>query len=338
MSETASPVVPVRVNHVIERVVEVSSENTGDRYASALRVYGRWCNETDRDPIETDPLALDRYFRHLKEQDYAYSTVGVHKSALSSFFESAEYLAEMGRLDADVPAENPTEGTNLFDVFPDKADRRTKKERALDGTENRHALDSDTVDAIAESVPSPTVRNELFVRLTYQGMLRRGEAIRLKEGDIDRQERSITVRAEVAKNGESRKTYYMPSLDTLLDVWLDVDRDAYTRAAESDYVFVSEQNEHMSGWHASDVVKRAARAAGYQDTMYTDAQGKERAKIGVHTLRHSGAVRRWENEADLETLRRLLGHEDLSTTQEYLDVDPDDVAEKARKSWHRRED
>jgi integrase len=68
--------------------------------------------------------------------------------------------------------------------------------------------------------------------------------------------------------------------------------------------------------------------------LYTDAKGAEHQAVSFHSLRHSGAVRRWENGADLRTLQILLGHEYISTTQDYLDVDMDDVAHKTRRFWN----
>lgn len=323
------------VERVIERVENITTEGTGRRYSGALYVYALWCDENGHDPLHADAITLERYLRHLKaDKGYAYGTASIHQAALTKFFDAVEYLANGGRVEADVQDENPTEGTNLYDVYPDKAERRTKKERALDGTEKRHALTESEVEDMVSNVPSPKVRNQLVIRLTYQAMLRRTEVQQLKLSDIDQDERCITVRAEVAKNGESRKTYYMPSLDRLLNLWL-TDRESYAVASESDYLFVGENmaDKHLSGFQVGEVVAEAAEGAGVQRVLYTDARGTERRAVSTHSLRHSGAVRRWENGADLETLRRLLGHEDLSTTQQYLDVDPDDLADKARQFW-----
>jgi len=320
------------VEWLIQRVEQTSAQSTGRRYREALRVFVKWCQKNDINPLEADWLVLDGYFRSLKDDGYAYSTVGIHQAALNTFYETAAKMADDGRIDVDIE-ENPTSKTDLYDVYPNKADRQSKKSQELDGTDSRHALSSEDVEKIVEHVPSPVVRNELLVRLCYQCMLRRKELISLKLGDVDRDEREVTVRADVAKNGQARTVYYMPTLDSLMSAWIDVDRAAVAYASESDYLFPTDQSEHLRGFSATRVVDRAAQSAGLQDVLYTDAKGQERRKIGAHTLRHSGAVRRWESGCDLETLRRLLGHEELTTTQQYLDVDPDDIAEKARRFW-----
>lgn len=335
MSETTSPVGD-RVNAVIERIGRTMPDSSS-RYGGSIRVYAKWCNDRPHDAFDVTPLDVEDYLLYLSNgQDYAYKTVNVHKSALSKFFETAEKLQDGGRLDATLPPENPVDDVSLNDVT---TTTKTKKEQALEGTDDRHGLPAEKVDELANSVPSPTVRNELLVRLTYQGMLRRKEVSRLKLGDIDPDERSITIRSEVAKNGESRTVYYMPDLDQLMNLWRNVDRESYALASDSPYLFLSNEREHLSRFHVGDIVRQAAENAGLQETLYTDAQGNEKKKITTHTLRHSGAVRRWSDDengnggADLRTLQKLLGHESIKTTETYLDVGDDDLAQKARNTW-----
>jgi integrase/recombinase XerD len=300
-------------------------------------VYAKWCHERPHDAFDVTPLDVEDYLLHLSnDKEYAYQTVSVHQSALSKFFETAEKLVDGGRIDATLPSENPVEEVSLKDVT---TTTKTKKEQALEGSEDRHGLPPEKVDEIANAVPSPTVRNELLVRLMYQGMLRRKEVARLKLDDIDRDNRSITIRSDVAKNGESRTVYYMPTLDRLMRLWWDIDRDSYALADESDYLFLSNEREHLSRFHVGQIVVRAAENSGHQSVLYTAADGTEKNTITAHTLRHSGAVRRWSDDehgnggADLRTLQKLLGHQSIKTTETYLDVGDDDLAQKARNTW-----
>jgi len=335
MSETTEPVIDERVNEVIVRVEEITSEGTGERYGGAIRVFDKWCTDRPHDAFDVTYLDVEDYLRTLKEErDYAYSTANVHFSALAKFYEAATELVDAERIDVDV-ADEPTEDVSLNNVYTDKSDRKGKKKRALGGSVDRHALPPEDMENIVNNVPSPTVRNQLLVRLTYQGMLRRKEVARLKLGDIDREKQSITIRSEVAKNGEERTVYYMPDLDHLISLWWDVDRKSYALASDSDYLFLSNEREHLSGFHVGDIINRAAENAGLQETLYTDARGNEKKKITTHTLRHSGAVRRWRGEkgADLRTLQLLLGHESIKTTEEYLDVADKDLAKKSRSTW-----
>lgn len=327
---------------IIQRVESNHAESTGQRYISCLNKWAEWCEGRGENPVAATAIDVEGYLSELhNKHDYSYKTVNVHLSAIRSFFEAADALGDAGKIDTH-PAdlwegrgrwENPTENVALNNIVTDKAKRlNTKKERAMSGDE-RHALPESDVQELFESVPSPTVRNALMLRIAYQGMLRRTEVARLKISDINRQEGSITIRPEVSKNGEERTTYYMDSLSTLLSSWLDVDRGAYDTAADSEYVFVSNDRERIHEQWISQIFRNTVTEAGLDNVLYTNANGAEKQKVTFHSLRHSGAVRRWENGADLRTLQILLGHKDISTTQQYLDVDLDDVGAKARRYW-----
>jgi integrase/recombinase XerD len=306
-------------------------------------VYAKWCRAEDRDPFAATSLDIEDYLRELhEERDYGYSTVNVHLAALSHFFDAADTLAENGRA---VPSpqerspvnrwENPTDDARLANVVANKEDRKySKKERALAETGDRHGLNREQVDAVLEAVPSPTLRNATMLRLGYQAMLRRTEVARLKVDDIDWNDHSITVRPEVSKNGESRTTYFQPSLTTSLKSWIDVDREGYALASDSEYVFLSHERERLTDFHVGDVFRQASLEANIgQEVLYTDARGHDKLKYSFHSLRHAGAVRRWENDCDLRTLQKLLGHESISTTETYLDVEDEALAQKAKATW-----
>jgi integrase/recombinase XerD len=81
-------------------------------------------------------------------------------------------------------------------------------------------------------------------------------------------------------------------------------------------------------------VKQAAGDAGLQAHVYTDSGGKQRDKVTPHTLRHSFAVHmlKTPNPVDVRTLQGLLGHSDLSVTEQYLDLVRDDEKDEYLRS------
>lgn len=330
---------------VIEQIRQTNSEGTGDRYASCVQKFAVWCGGAGVDPFAATAIEIEAFLRELhEEEDYAYSTLNVYDSALKHFYEEARRLADAGKRVPDPreesPADrwtNPVENALLSNVVTDKEKRqKTKKERALERHGGRHALPPEEVAALIEAVPAPRTRNMAIARLAYEAMLRRGEVAQLKVGDVDFEDRTIYVRAGVAKNGESRTTVYTTTeTDHLLRTWLDVDRPAYRTAAESDYLFLSDERGRLSNFHVGDIIRQAAWNADEVDqcVLYETATGNEALKVSTHTLRHSGAVRRWENGADLRTLQKALGHADISTTETYLDVDEEAVTEKLQASW-----
>lgn len=308
---------------VMDRIESISDSSR--QYNSAIRVFNRWY---DGCPLTADNVDIDGYLRHLTDdRGYAYDTVTTHRAGLVKLFDEAEFLADGGRIDTDIPDENPARkvSTNAVTSSSD-----TKKESELERLSDRHALEKETVEEIIDHVPSPTVRNELLCRLTYQCMLRRGEVVSIKQSDINGN--NLTIRSEVSKTGESRTVRFDGTIRRLLDMW-SVDREA-RHGTDSEYLFPSDRREgHIMTKTPNLVVKEAATSLGIQETLYTTSHGHKRQKVTAHTLRHSGAVRRWDNGVDLRTIQKALGHASLSQTQEYLDVSDDSVGEKMVSGW-----
>lgn len=332
------------IEEVCDELERTNSDSTGSRYAGSVRMFAKWCEAEDIDLWGSTSRDIERYMSDLKEKDYAYSTAIVHLSALQQFYDHADSMYEDGEDIPDVQERfkgrsrwsNPAEKSKATNAYPALEDRKySKKERALQNTEDVHGMTPEQVDDLLEHVPSPTLRNSVLLQIGYQGMLRRTEVAQLKwEDDIDTEDCSIFVRPEVSKNGEKRTTYYQPSLNPALKSWYNVDRAAYSTAEDSDYLFLSAERERLTDFHVGDIFRQASFDADIgQEVLYTDASGTDKLKYSFHSLRHAGAVRRWENGADLRTLQLLLGHSDISTTSHYIDVNPDDLASKAKGTW-----
>lgn len=333
-----------QIEAVCDELERTNSDGTGTRYSGAIRKYAQWCNSEDRDLWGATPMDIERYMSHLQDKDYAYSTVNVHLAALQQFYDLADRMYQGGE---DIPDmeersrgrsrwQNPAKEAKATNVYSNKEDRKySKKARALQNTEDVHGMSDEQVSELLEHVPSPTLRNSVLLQIAYQGMLRRTEVAHLKWDDIDTDECSIFIRPEVSKNGEKRTTYYQPSLNSALKSWYNVDRASYSAAEDSDYLFISsEQRERLADFTVGNIFRQASFEADIgQEVLYTDASGHDKLKYSFHSLRHAGAVRRWNNGADLRTLQLLLGHEDISTTQQYLDVTQEDLGAKAKATW-----
>lgn len=331
------------IEAVCDEIERTNTSSTGPRYAGAVRKYAQWWDQVDKDLWGATSRDIEKYMTSLKEQDYAYSTVNVHLSALQQFYDLADSMWKDGE---DIPNvrdcfsgrshwSNPAEKADTTNAYPAKEDRKySKKERALQNTEDVHGMSDEQVSDLLDHVPSPKLRNSVLIKIAHQGMLRRTEVAQLKWDDIDTDDCSIYIRPEVSKNGEERDTYYQPSLNTELKTWYNVDRAAYATAEDSEYLFLSSERERLTDFHVGDIFRQASFEADIgQEVLYTDASGHDKLKYSFHSLRHAGAVRRWDNGADLRTLQLLLGHESIETTSTYLDVNTEDLGPKARATW-----
>lgn len=182
------------------------------------------------------------------------------------------------------------------------------------------------VDLMANNVADPKLRNEAILRLLFQTGMRRQELRSAKLENVDRDNRSIMI--QDAKDPEKhREVHYQPSLDFLMQQWIEVYRDSYGPAADSPYLFVTQRSEHLGDNRLSRIIRKAADEAGIQETLYEDAAGKKRYRVTAHAFRHGHAVEAVKSGIDIRRLQLHMGHEKLETTQQYLEFLNRDVAD-----------
>lgn len=330
------------VERVIDNIYNQKSDTTAERYAGTIRTFAKWC-DTEESPIN-NPFAaavvdIEDYLSHLDtDRDYAYSTINCHISALNAFYSSAKKLADGGRNVPDprrefsgdsLNWENPAENASL----PDMNYEGTKRAKALESRDYEDKLTTKQVEDLTDNAASPITRNACLIQVMYHGMLRRTEAANLKVSDIDTEERTITIRSVVAKNGNSRIVPYTRQLDNYLSTWLNIDRESYATAAESEYLFLSNHRNKLSERHIGDIINDAATNADLQEVLFETANGRDIHRVTGHSLRRSGATRRWDAGCDIYTLKEWLGHESVDTTKTYINADKSELIDKNRHHW-----
>ncbi|NQT74633.1 MAG: site-specific integrase [Chloroflexi bacterium] len=132
-------------------------------------------------------------------------------------------------------------------------------------------------------------RNLLMVDLMSNTGMRRGEVANLTAGDVDLKRQLLVVRQ--GKGQKDREIEVNPPMMERL-------REFMKNKDSSESVF------GLFPESISDIIKRAAKKAG--------------VGLHAHSLRHYFGNRLVDRGVDLEIIRRLMGHENLSTTQRYV--------------------
>ncbi|ELZ73542.1 site-specific recombinase xerd [Haloferax volcanii DSM 14919] len=294
------------------RVRAKNSDGTANRYASAIRRYVAWLDSEGLSIEDADRWDIENHLLELAEGEFAEGTIKIAKASIEKYYKELH------------DTEGITEGISLSQWSNIKG---TKKSKALG--DDVHYLEPEQIQQLVDNVPSPKLRNQLLIKLAFQTGLRRGELTTIKLRDVNREERSIKIHADKTHN--NRTVYYQPSLDTSLSLWIDVERNAVLTADSSPYLFPTQKRENLLPKSYGKIVRIAAENAGIQEVLYEDNGGRPIRKITSHSLRHSFAVACLRNNMDVRTLQKLMGHENIETTERYLDIADEDIKQKARQ-------
>jgi integrase/recombinase XerD len=155
-------------------------------------------------------------------------------------------------------------------------------------------LSQDEVRTILKMVKRPAYR--MVLTIIYACGLRISEGIRLKTSDIDGKRNILRVR-----NGKGGKDRCVP----LHSHPLELLRAYYRQHGNGSSFLFPLKDDHIT----ADSVERA-----FKDALWESGVDK---KATVHTLRHSYATHLVENGLDIGTIKDLLGHSSIVTTNIY---------------------
>lgn len=142
-------------------------------------------------------------------------------------------------------------------------------------------------------------RDALIVETLYQTGIRVSELLGLKVKDISKTDKYIRV---LGKRAKFREIPLMPELLERLHLYLKMRNHI---EIDSEYLFVSEKGKQLSS--------RALYAIVYTYLSKVTSNDKK----SPHILRHTFATHMLNNGADLNLIKEILGHANLSATQIY---------------------
>lgn len=165
------------------------------------------------------------------------------------------------------------------------------------------------------------IRNQTIIEVMYSCGLRVSEVIEMKISNIFFDESLIKVL------GKGKKERFVPLSSIakkLLYNYIDCERDESKINKQSvDIVFLNNRGSKLSRIMLYNIINDAALAA------------KINYKISPHTLRHSFATHLIENGADIISIQKMMGHENIITTEKYLNVNKKHLVETMIK-YHPR--
>lgn len=262
-----------------------ASPHTQDAYARDLRRLQRalHARATTLEAARTDDLR--RYLGELAGRGYARRTQARHLSSMREFY---RFLLADGRR-----ADNPADPLR----FPRQARSLPK---VLDEGEVARLLET----AAADRTPRG-LRLCAALELLYGTGLRVSELVGIPIAALDP---DLTALSVVGKGNKERRLPLGEPARDAVRAWLQVREGGPSSGARARWLFPSGRG-HLSRRRLAQSLKELAARAGIAP-----------ARVSPHVLRHAFASHMLARGADLRTLQRLLGHEDISTVQIYTHV------------------
>lgn len=160
---------------------------------------------------------------------------------------------------------------------------------------------SDLLAQIDAPVGFEEIRDKLIVEMFYVTGMRRAELIHLKVKNVDRSSNTIKV---LGKRNKERIIPILSVIADQIDLYIR-ERETLEGNTDDDYFFVSKKGLKLS------------ESFVYRLINSYFSRVSEKVKKSPHVLRHTFATHLLNNGADLNSVKELLGHSSLASTQVY---------------------
>ncbi len=154
--------------------------------------------------------------------------------------------------------------------------------------------------SVAGKTDFQRLRDTAIMEVLYASGIRRAELVGLNLSDVDLERRLMRV---IGKGNKQRTVFINQASADAIRNYLGV-----RPRTPDEALFVSRRKTRMSHRQAWVIFRQFADLSGLAK------------HVTPHVMRHSFATHLLENGADLMTIKELLGHESLSTTQIYTNV------------------
>ena len=158
---------------------------------------------------------------------------------------------------------------------------------------------NEVINKLDDNDDFESVRNKLIVELLYSTGMRRAELIEIKIGAIDFSNAMLKVL------GKRNKERYIPLLKSVLQtlkIYIEKREDI---TSDNDYLFITKKGNKIYPNFVYRII----------NDYFSSVSSK--VKKSPHVMRHSFATHLLNEGADLNSVKELLGHSSLASTQIY---------------------
>jgi integrase/recombinase XerD len=259
------------------------SANTVSAYRNDLKQFVLYLQEHHgiQAWAEVEATHLTSHVLHLREREYASSTVARKTAAVKSFF---GFMHREGQLRSD----------------PSDTLASPRVEKYVPKSMSEHQVQSLLREPAQDTSPD-AVRDCAMLHMLYATGMRVSELVSLDVSDVNLDAGVVSC---TGKQNRKRSLDISPETLPVLKQYLEVARPAIARASGDEALFLNHRGSRLTRQGFWLILKGYAEQAGIEN-------------ITPHTLRHSFATHQINRGRDLGDVQRMLGHVSISTTQVY---------------------
>ncbi len=257
------------------------SQHTILSYKNDLRQYAEFASETGQTEDIPDHITLRMWVVYQMEDDISPRTIHRKLSSLRSY---CKFLMQMGHIKT-----NP-----LDKVLKPKLNKMLPE-----------FIEDDKINQFLDEYNFGSdftgMRNRLVIELLYQTGMRRAELVSLKIASFEPGKKQLLIHG---KRNKQRIVPLSTSLTSLIEDYLCLRQEKFPHSPDSSLLLTDKGH------------------AVYDKLIYRIAHNflsflTTRKKKSPHVLRHTFATHLLNKGADLNAIKELLGHANLSATQIY---------------------
>ncbi len=258
------------------------SKHTSNAYQKDLEDFQQFCNEhfDTTDISKVDYNYIRSWIVSLSESGISNRSINRKISSLQSFYKFLQKI-EMIKV------------SPLLMHKPLKTEKRVQVPFSESEVENIITL-LDQQEVCFESI-----RNRLIIELLYSTGIRRNELIQIQLSDIHLEAEFIKI---LGKRNKERLLPLLPSVKKRIEEYLSYRSEVVQK---SDYLMVTKKGKKIYPSLVYSIINSYFGAVS------------SKVKKSPHILRHSFATHLLNQGADLNSVKELLGHSSLASTQVY---------------------
>ncbi|WP_299017350.1 tyrosine-type recombinase/integrase [uncultured Polaribacter sp.] len=257
------------------------SEHTVTAYKNDLLDFKDFCTtEFDQEDLnEINYAQIRSWIVSLVNQNIANNSINRKVSALKSYYKFLQKTAQI--------TINPLARHKALKV-------QKKMQVPFTSSEINGVLQN-----IGEEQNFVSLRNKLIVELFYSTGIRRAELINIKQSDVDLSQKTIKIL------GKRNKERLVPLIELVVNTIQNYIEARQKYQKEEDFLLLTEKGNKLY----ETLVYRVINSYFSKVSL--------KVKKSPHILRHSFATHLLNEGANLNSVKELLGHSSLASTQVY---------------------